>query len=88
MKDNYISVQHAIYGISIMAKYLDTTIVKASTTFYNTTLPPDIIFTKDDIFTRNEQVEKLTREFNIHYISCIGSLVYPLCTRVELIFAV
>ena len=40
------------------------------------------------IFTRDEQVEKLTREYNIHYRACIGSLIYLLSTIVDLSFAV
>ena len=30
----------------------------------------------------------MTREYNIHYRACIGSLIYILSTRVELSFAV
>ena len=47
-----------------------------------------MIFTKEDVSTSDEQVEKLTREYNIHYRSCIGSLIYLLSTRVDLSFAV
>ena len=47
-----------------------------------------MIFTKEDASTSDEQVEKITREFNIHYRACIGSLIYLLSTRVELSFAV
>ena len=47
-----------------------------------------MIFTKQDVSTSDEQVEKLTREYNIHYRACIGSLIYLLSTRVELSFAV
>ena len=47
-----------------------------------------MIFTKEDVYTKDEQVEKLNREYNIHYRSCIGSLIYPLYTRVDLSFAV
>ena len=36
----------------------------------------------------DEQVEKLTREFNIHYRACIGSLIYLFYTIVELCFSV
>ena len=68
MKDNSISLYQARYDTSIVAKYLDTAIVKTSTKFYNTTLPSDIIFIKADASTSEEQVEKLTREFNIHYM--------------------
>ena len=47
-----------------------------------------MIFTKEDIYTSDEQVEKLTREFNIHYRDYIGSLIYLLSKRVDLSFAV
>ena len=47
-----------------------------------------MIFTKDDVSTSDEKVEKLTREYNIHYRSCICSLIYLLSTRVDLSFAV
>ena len=67
---------------------MDTATVKVSTKFYKTTLPADMIFTKEDVSTSDEQVEKLTREYNIHYRDCIGSLIYLFSTRVDLSFAV
>ena len=76
------------YATSIVAKYLDTATVKASKKFHKTTLPADMIFTKEDVSTSDEQVESLTREYNIHYRACIGSLIYLLSTRVDLSFAV
>ena len=88
MKDHYISVDQARYATSIVAKYLDNVTVKASTKFYKTTLPSDIIFTKSDTYSSDEQVDKYTREFNIHYRACIGLLIYLLSTIVDLIFAV
>ena len=71
-----------------MAKYPDTATVKKTKKFYKTTLTSDIIFTKDDVSTSDEQVENLSREFNIHYRACIGSLIYLLSTVVNLSFAV
>ena len=47
-----------------------------------------MIFTKDDVSTCDEQVDKLTREFNIHYGTCIGSFIYLSSTRVYLSFVV
>ena len=47
-----------------------------------------MIFTKDDASSSDEKVEKFNRELNIHYRSCIGSLIYLLSTRVDLSFAV
>ena len=47
-----------------------------------------MIFTKDDISTSNKQVVKLTKEFNIHYRYCIGSLIHLFSTRADLSFAV
>ena len=88
MKDHSISVDQAKYYTYIVAKYLDTDTVKTSTIFKNITSPYDMIFTKDNASTSDEQVEKLTREFNINYRSCIGSLIYLLYTRVDLSFVV
>ena len=88
MKNHSISVDQARYATSVIVKYLDTAIVKVSTNFYNTTFPADMIFTKEDIYTSDEQVEKLTSKFNIQYRACIGSFIYLLFTRVDLSFAV
>ena len=49
-------MDQARYATSIVAKYLDTTTVKVSNKFYKTTLPSDIMFTKDDVSTSDEQV--------------------------------
>ena len=46
-----------------------------------------MIFTKTDASTSDEKVDKLNRELNIHYRTCIGSLIYLLYTRVDLSFA-
>ena len=88
LKDHSIYVDQARYATSIVAKYLDTATVKVSKTFYKTTFTADIIFTKEDVSTSDEQVEKLTREYNIHYRACIGSLIYLLFTRLDLSFEV
>ena len=88
LKDHSISVDQARYATSIVEKYLDTATVKASNKFYKTTLPADMVFTKEDFSTSDDQIEILTREYNIHYRSCIGSLVYLLSTRVDLSFEV
>ena len=47
-----------------------------------------MIFTKEDVSTSDEQIERLTREYNIHYRACIGSLINLLYTIVDLSFAV
>ena len=88
MKDHSISTDKARYDTYIVANYLDTDAVKTSTKFYKTTFPSDMIITKDDASTSDEQVEKLTRELNIHYRYCIGSFIYLLSTRVDLSFEV
>ena len=87
LKDHSISVDQARYVTSIVAKYLDTATVKVNTKFYKTTLPDDMIFTKVDVSTSDEQVEKLNNKYSIHYRDCIGSLIYLLSTKVDLSFA-
>ena len=47
-----------------------------------------MIFNKADASTSDDQVEKLTKELNIHYRYCIGSSSYLLSTRVDLSFSV
>ena len=88
MKDRYISLDQARYATSIVDKYQDNDTVETSIKFYKTTLPSDMVFTKYDASTSDEQVGKLTRELNIHYRYCIGSLIYLLYKRVYLSFAV
>ena len=56
MKDHSISVDQARYATSVVSKYLDTSTVKVSTKFYKTTFPADMIFTKEDVSTSDEQV--------------------------------
>ena len=65
-------MDQARYATSIVTKYLDTSRVKVTKTFYKTTLPADMIFTKEDVYTSDKQVKKLTREYDIYYIACIG----------------
>ena len=59
LKDHSISVDQARYDTSIVAKYLDTDTVKESNKFYKTTLPADMISTKEDVSTSDEKVENL-----------------------------
>ena len=88
MRYHSISVDQDIYPTSIVEKYLDTVTFKASTKFYNTTLSSDTVFAKADASTSDENFDKLTRESNIRYRSCIVSLIYLLSTRVDFIFEV
>ena len=46
LKDHSIYVDQARYATYIVAKYLDTAVVKVSNKFNKTTLPADMIFTK------------------------------------------
>ena len=72
MRDHYIPVDQDIYDTSIVVKYLDTDTFNTSTRFYKTTFPYSMIFTKSDTYTSDDQVDKLTRELNIHYRASIG----------------
>ena len=51
MKDHSILLYQARYATSIVTKYLDTATVNKGKTFYKTTLPSYMIFTKDDVST-------------------------------------
>ena len=56
MKDHSISVDQDRYATYVVAKYLDTATVKVRKKFYNITLPADMISTKEDVSTSDEQV--------------------------------
>ena len=49
-------MDQARYATSIVAEYLDTATFKVSTKFYKTKFPADMIFTKEDVSTSDEQV--------------------------------
>ena len=85
LKDHCVSVDEYRYATSVIAKYLDTATKKKSK-FRKTTLPHDMIFTKEDASNSDEWVELLSREYNIHYRACVGSLDIILSTRVDLCF--
>ena len=72
LKEHPISVYQARYYTSFVAKYLDTSTVKNSKNIYKTNFPSDIILNNDDVSTSDDQVEKLSRKFNINYGACIG----------------
>ena len=61
MKFHSISLDQDRYATSIASKYLDTAKFKTSKKLYKTTLTSDMIFTKVDASTSDNQVEKLTR---------------------------
>ena len=56
LRDHSISVEQARYATSIVAKYLDTAKVKVSNNFYKTTMPADMIFTKEYFSTSDKQI--------------------------------
>ena len=82
MKDHYISVDQDIYATYIVTKYLDTVTVKTGTKFYKITLPSDMIISKAYTSTSDYQIEKLTREFNIHYRACSGCLIFLVINKI------
>ena len=57
MKYHFVSVDQDRYATSVVATYLDNATVKVSKKFYKTTLPSDMIFTKYDTSTSDEQVK-------------------------------
>ena len=87
LRDYYISVDQAIYATSFVKKYLENDTIKEVSKFHNTTLPHDMIFTKECASTSYDQVKVLYREYNIQYIYCVEYLIYLLSTRVDKSFA-
>ena len=67
IEGSFLFFDQARYATSIVAKYLYTATVKLRNKFYKTTFTADMIFTKEDVSTSDEEIEKLNREYNIHY---------------------
>ena len=88
LEDHSISVDQARCDSSIVEKYLDSATIKETSKLYKTTLTHDMIFTKEYDSTSDKQVELISREYNIHYIDFVGSLIYLLYKRMDLCFAV
>ena len=80
-------MDQARYATVVVAKHLDTEKLKENFKFDNTTLIHDTVFTKEDASISDKQVEVLSREYRIHYRTCVGSLTYPLYQRVDFRFA-
>ena len=56
LKYHSIPLDKAIYATSVVVNHLDTDTIKENSKFLNTTLPYDIIFTKEDYSTSDEHV--------------------------------
>ena len=69
---NSISVYQVRYAIFIVRKYLGTATVKTSKFVYMTTFLSDMILSKYDTSTSDEQVDNLNSILNIPYRACIG----------------
>ena len=87
LKENSTSVDKAKYATYVDANYIHTYTIKENSKFHKTNLPHYIIFFKEDASTSDEQVEVMSREYNINYRDSVGSLIFILCTRVDLYFA-
>ena len=62
LKEHSISLDQAIYATYVVENYLDTATIKENRKFHKITLPHDIVFTKEDASTNDEQVKVLSRE--------------------------
>ena len=61
-RNYYISVDKVAYDKSDVEKYLDTVTIKENSKSRKTTLPHDMLFTKEDAYTNDNQVNVLSRD--------------------------
>ena len=81
-------MDQARYATYVVTRYLDAATIKEQSNFHKTTLPYDIIFTKEYASTSDVQVEVLSIFYNIHYRACVRSLIYLLFIGMCLYFSV
>jgi hypothetical protein len=86
---NYdVELDQSRYCLSIIKKYLDPAGAKKVTHSHTTPLPMDFVPMADDCSIDDGTSEKLIVEYNLHYTSCIGSLIYLAMTRTDIIYAI
>ena len=88
LKYHSISVDKYKYVTYVVSKYLGTDTIKEKFIWHKTKLPHDMVFTKEYSSTNDEKVEIISIYYNIHYIYCVGSLIFLLSKIVYLCFAV
>ena len=62
LKDHSISVNQDKYATSVVKDYLDTATIKENPKLHKTTLPHDMIFTKEDASISGEKLGVLSIE--------------------------
>ena len=62
LKDHSLSVDQAKYATSVIKDYLDTSTIKENPKFHKTTLPHDMILTKEYASISGEKVGVLSIE--------------------------
>jgi hypothetical protein len=83
-----VELDQSRYCLSIIKKYLDPAGAKKVTHSHTTPLPMDFVPMADDCSIDDGTSEKLIVEYNLHYTSCIGSLIYLAMTRTDIIYAI
>ena len=61
LEKHYISVDQVWYTSSVIAQYVDTSVIKLKLKFHKTALPHDMIFTKEFNCFIDEQAKVLYR---------------------------
>ena len=76
------------YDTFVVIKYIETATTKENSDFHKTTLPNDILITKEYASTTDKKVDMLYREYNIHYRAFVKILIHLLSAILYLCFAV
>ena len=80
-------MDQTMYTKNLVTKYLDSITIKENPKWNKTTLTHDIVLAKKYASTIYEQVEKLSRDYKIQYIACVGLLIYLSSTGVDFCLA-
>lgn len=83
-----IELDQSRYCRSSVKKYLDMAGAKKVSSHHSTLLSLDLIPTSEDGIIDEAAMKQLEKEYNIEYVSCIGSLIYHAMTRCDVTFAV
>lgn len=87
--DNFgIEVDQSRYCLVIIKKYVDIAGCKKNIRWHEKPFAIDFVPSSDDCSATEEDTRKLEIEYNIDFTSCVGSLIYLVMTRADIIYAV
>jgi len=83
-----IELDQSRYCKSIVKRYLDSAGCAKNLRQHDMPLPSEFTPTNDNCSSSEAEAENLATQYNIDFVSCVGSVIYLGMTRTDILFAV